>query len=234
MAKSNTDYFYKDHPKTCAPKDFWGQVKRTVNDKPVSDEQIDMIVHAVTTTLDLGANDTVLDLCCGNGALSTHFFSPCRQGLGVDFSDYLIQVAKENFEFPPKSEFILQDVMEYVHNEPVPERFTKAVIYGSFQYLPFRSAQRLLEGLRSRFTGIQTVFIGNLPDKEKIHIFYQDRKFDPTVVNDPFSPIGIWRSQSEVVNLAETAGWDVTFHTMPGAYYAASYRFDAVLTPTAS
>ena len=34
--------FYKEHPKTCDPEDFWGQVKRTVN------ERYEMIFKAVT------------------------------------------------------------------------------------------------------------------------------------------------------------------------------------------
>ena len=38
--------FYKEHPKTCDPEDFWGQVKRTVNGKPIPQAQIDMIVES--------------------------------------------------------------------------------------------------------------------------------------------------------------------------------------------
>lgn len=72
--------FYKEHPKTCARDDFWSQVKRTVNGKPVSQDQIEMIVDAVISGLSLGMDDRLLDLCCGNGALTRYFFARCSGG----------------------------------------------------------------------------------------------------------------------------------------------------------
>lgn len=231
MKKTNGLNFYKEHPKTCDPKDFWGQVKRTVNGKQVSDEQIDMIVQAVIAKLELNSDDTLLDLCCGNGALSTYLFSKCRQGLGVDFSECLVQVAKDNFEHPPEAVFLLQDVVSFVRNETNPERFSKAVCYGSFQYLPFDAAQRLLLELHHRFSSIKTLFIGNLPDKDKMSAFFGEKNYPPGVERDPSSPIGIWRSREEFVDLAARTGWSVTFHTMPEDFYASHCRYDAILTP---
>ena len=43
---------YDEHAKSCAPDDFWSQVKRTVAGKPVDDAQIDMIVEGVRNGLD--------------------------------------------------------------------------------------------------------------------------------------------------------------------------------------
>lgn len=65
---------FKEHPKTVAQDDFWAQVKRTVNGQPVSQEQIDMIVARVKSGLILQRGDKLLDLACGNGALSRYFF----------------------------------------------------------------------------------------------------------------------------------------------------------------
>ena len=66
--------FYKEHPKTCEPDDFWGQVMRTVNGKPVGEEQIQMIIDSVISTLEITESDVLLDLCCGNGALTDRLF----------------------------------------------------------------------------------------------------------------------------------------------------------------
>src|SRR5262245_10350175 len=68
----NSGYVFKNHPQTCDPDDYWGQVKRTVGGQPVSQEQIDLIVAAVKRGLQLGPEDTLLDICCGNGALTTY------------------------------------------------------------------------------------------------------------------------------------------------------------------
>lgn len=222
--------FYKDYPKTCSPDDFWGQVKRTVNGTPVSQDQIDMIVDAVVAGLELNRNDTLLDLCCGNGALSTLLFKHCKGGLGVDFSEYLISIANKYFADPPNQTYILQDVVGFCENPITPDRFSKMVCYGSFSYLEKDSAEKLLFLLKNNFPNLLRVFIGNYPDKDLLAEFYCGRPFAPGIENDPDSPIGIWRTQEEFVSLAERCGWQATFHKMPSQYYAAHYRYDVILS----
>lgn len=221
-------YFYREHPETCDPEDFWGQVKRTVNGKPVPQEQIDMIVTAVCDGLELGRHDILLDLCCGNGALTTYFFQRCAGGVGVDYSDYLIEVARRNFVKRPAEEFKVEDIVSFAHTHPRPERFTKAVCYGSFQYLPKAGAAELLRLLQTRFTGLQAVFIGNIPDKQRAADFFGDA-LASTDFDSYETPIGIWRSQDEFAQLGAATGWRASFRQMPQGYYGAHYRYDAVL-----
>ncbi len=222
--------FYKEHPRTCSPDDFWGQVKRTVNGAPVSQDQIDMIVDAVVAGLELSPKDTLLDLCCGNGALSSLLFKHCKGGVGVDFSEYLISVANTNFAVPPDQTYILQDVVEFCKNPVTPHKFSKMVCYGSFPFIEHERAESLLGLLKSNFPNLERVFIGNCPDKELMAEFYGDRHFEPGTENDPDSPIGIWRTQEEFASLANRFGWQVAIHKMPSQYYAAHYRYDVILS----
>lgn len=221
--------FYKEHPKSCDPKDFWGQVKRTVNGKPVSQEQIDMIVKASVSGLNLESNDVLLDICCGNGALTDLLFDRCSGGLGVDFSEYLISVAKENFANGTTRKYEFDDAVNFCLAPIDAERFTKAICYGSFSYLEHQQAETLLSSLRTNFSNLKCVFIGNCPDKTKVDDFFQDREYDKAVIEDPSSAIGIWRTQSEFVSLAQRAGWNAKFNNMPNKFYASLYRYDAVL-----
>lgn len=222
--------FYKDHPKTCEPDDFWGQVKRTVNGKPVSQEQIDMIVDAVFAGLELKRNDTLLDLCCGNGALSALLFRHCMGGLGVDFSEYLISIANQYFAAPPDQTYILRDVVEFCEHPITPGKFSKMVCYGSFPFIEHARAEVMLRLLNSNFPNLERIFIGNCPDRNLLAGFYVDRPFVPGTENDPDSPIGIWRTQEEFAALASNCGWRATFHKMPARYYAAHYRYDVILS----
>lgn len=222
--------FYKEHPKTCDPNDFWGQVKRTVNGIPVSQDQIDMIVDAVVTGLDLNQNDFLLDLCCGNGALSSLFFKHCSGGIGVDFSEYLITISNKYFADPPSQTFILQDAIAFCENPVSPHQFTKLVCYGSFSYIEQDRAEKLLCMLRKNFPNLQRIFIGNIPDKDFLPEFYGDRLYIPGIENDPDSPIGIWRTRIEFTSLAKKCGWQPSFHKMPAKYYAAHYRYDVIMT----
>ena len=92
------DFIHKEYPKSCDPGDFFAQVKRTVNGKPVSQEQINIIVNSIVNGLQLKSNDVMFDLGCGNGALSMLMFSSIKKYHGVDFSEFLVEVAKKNFE----------------------------------------------------------------------------------------------------------------------------------------
>ena len=89
---------YDTHARTCAPDDFLGQTRRTVQGVPLPAEQINMIVEAVNFGLGLKSDDVLLELACGNGALSQFLFNSCKEYIGIDVSEYLISIAKKNFE----------------------------------------------------------------------------------------------------------------------------------------
>lgn len=227
-------YDFNEHPKTLAKDDFWGQIKRTVNGKPVSDEQITMIVNAISDGLKLSSPDVMLDLGCGNGALAKRLFEQINGYLGIDFSDYLIEIAQQYFAKTPDFSFRISDVAEYLQAEKHPERFTKALCYGAFSYLDEAKAGLTLSLLNTRFCNVSRVFIGNLPDKERAANFYRENLPDITELSNAESKIGIWRTQQEFAGLAEQQGWQCHFSTMPDAFYAGHYRYDVTLERRAS
>jgi cyclopropane fatty-acyl-phospholipid synthase-like methyltransferase len=221
---------HDEYARSQAPDDFWGQIRRTVGGKPVADNQINMIVDAIKAGLEIREDDVLLDLACGNGALAHLFFDSCAGYVGVDFSEYLISVAKKNFEKPPDAVFTKQDVAAYVRREPKPKRFTKAVCYGSFSYFPDPDAVDVLRLLFERFSNIESFFIGNLPDRDRVEKFYTKRDPNQDELSDPCSQIGIWRSRDDFAKLTNKAGWHVEFLSMPMEFYGAHYRYDALLT----
>ncbi len=227
--KSHQKFDHDEHARTRASDDFWGQVRRTVQGVPVSDDQIKMIVEAIRSALDLNPRDTLLDIACGNGALAQFLFDSCSGYLGVDLSEHLISVAKANFEALPHYQFLHQEASEYARTEPLPDRFSKVLCYGSFPYFPASDAAELLHTLFQKFTKVQTVFIGNLPDKDRAAEFYKKQP-DTEELADCHSQIGIWRSHSEFAQLAGYAGWKVKFSAMPAGFYASYYRYDALLS----
>lgn len=231
MIDSNTKEFYNDHAAKCQPDDYWGQVKRTVNGQPVTQDQIDLIVAAISSGLRIEQSDVLLDLCCGNGALTRYLFDQCSGGLGIDFSDFLIDVANKNFAREPDRRFALGDVVDYARSTPATASFTKCLCYGAFQYLPQDHALELLRLLRDRFTGLKLVYLGNLPDKDRMQLFFTDGRYTPGIEDSPSSPIGIWRTRSEFDELAGAAGWEVEYRVMPASFYASHYRYDAILSP---
>jgi SAM-dependent methyltransferase len=227
---SNEYTFYKEYPKTCEPTDFWGQVRRTHNGKPVGEEQISLIVNAMVNAMELTPTDQILDLCCGNGALSDRWMQQCKGGVGVDFSEVLIDVAQKHF-MRAGVEHVLSPAEAFAESCDSPERFTVGVCYGSWQFLPGDSPARVLTAIRQRFPNIRRLVLGNVPDRETANGFFALRGLQVENLDDPGSAIGVWWSQRQLRDLAEPRGWSVEFRRMDPSFYAAPFRFDAVLRP---
>lgn len=221
---------YDVYARTRPVDDLWGQVRRTVKGEPVSAEQIHMIVNAIQEGLDLTAQDALLDLACGNGALSCLLFDSCKQFMGVDLSAYLIAIAKKHYEAAPKRRFMEMGAAQYVRQEARPERFSKVLCYGSFSYFSNEDATEVLQQLFQRYRNVQRIFIGNLPDKDRAHNFYKEKAAGVNELSDHASQIGIWRSKEEFSALAAAAGWRAKFSNLPEAFFAAHYRYDVLLS----
>lgn len=229
---SNDFYIHKEYPKTCDPKDFFGQVKRTVNGQPVPEEQILMIVEQIRKSLSLGENDFVIDFGCGNAALASYFFEEIKGYKGVDFSDYLIEVANSNFKREGFSEFVVADVLDYLSGCDVDGQVTKALCYGAYSYFSKEACGDILRLIKQKYPNLKSMFIGNLPDRELSGEFYRDAVGED-VLEDHTAAIGVWRSKEEFADEAANAGWSAQFFKMPNEFYAAHYRYDVLLTPDA-
>lgn len=225
-----SDFIHKEFPKTCDPSDYWGQVKRTVNGKPIGQDQIDMIINSVKAGLQLGKDDFLLDIGCGNGALSSLLLQHVEGLVGVDFSEYLISVAKKDFEKAPRYTFHLGDAHQFVTDYPSKSQVTKALCYGVFTYFEKEKAADILMRLNRDYTALNRVYIGNLPDRDKARDFYYANIDFSKLIDDPKSSIGIWRTKSDTEKLALECGWRIEFIQMPPNFYAAHYRYDVVLS----
>lgn len=73
------------------------QVGRVVSGKVLDDVWMTRIAARIVVQLDLQKDESLLDVCCGNGALSRALLPYCKQIVGVDFSENLIKQA-QNFE----------------------------------------------------------------------------------------------------------------------------------------
>lgn len=184
--------------------------------------------------LSLKQGDLVLDLACGNGALSSYLFYQCAGVLGIDISPYLIGVASNVFARPPNYWFRVGDIISYVTSESDAYRFNKVLIYAGLQYFRTSDVITILRSLCQRFTKIERVFVGNVPNRWEVARGFQDGAASEAELNDHESRIGVWYFPDDFRALAEEAGWCATVSYMPAEFYASSYRFDVTLERPAS
>jgi len=228
--KHNKDFIHKEFPKQFAKDDFWSQIKRTVNGKPVSESDIQLIVNQVCKHLKLNCDCGLLDLGCGNGALASRLFSDIGKYIGVDFSAYLLEIAREYFSPRDDIQYIESDIRTYVKEAVKTEGISRVLIYGCISYLSRGELIEFLTDIKNRFHDVKYVFIGNIPDKDKSDEFYSQRGITDFKLDDPQSPIGCWWGVEEFKDLCEKIGYRVTIDKMPEEFYGSKYRFDVGLS----
>jgi SAM-dependent methyltransferase len=220
---------YEAHARSVAGDAYWQQVRRTVNGTPVNEAQIGLIVDAITAGLSLTERDVVLDLACGNGALSSYLFDRCAGLLGVDVSPYLIEVAQRVFARLPNYRFEVAEVMSFLRDGRYPRAFTKVLIYGAFQYFPQSGPPGVLGALNEEFPTVTSVFIGNLPDRARADHVFGSAAPSEKELDDHEARLGVWYQPEEIAALATAAGWRATCSRMPTDFYLSSHRFDITL-----
>lgn len=224
-------FLYDEFARQIGNVNLQKQVRRTIRGETIPQEQIDMILTAIRDGLDLKAEDSLLEIACGNGALSQSFMAQCAAYLGTDISKYLIDVAKKHFESPPRIRFEQAEAITCLEGLSDPRTYNKLLCYAAVQYFPDQMVVALLQIIQRRLPTMTRLFFGNLPDLEQAQLFFENSLPERAVLKSDETPIGIWRTQKEFRALCKDGGWDVSFQRMPEAFYASSYRYDAILTP---
>jgi len=188
-----------------------------------------MIVDQIKHQLELNDGGHLVDLGCGSAALSSRLFSEIESYTGVDFSEYLLGIAREFFFHEEIAEFVEMNVLTFVQTCPKPERFDKALCYGCISYLSRDDVHSLLSALAERFTGVTHVLLGNVPDRAKSSWFFARRDMTDYELDDPQSSIGVWWDPVDLCGAAQAVGFEADVVRMPAEFYGADYRYDVRL-----
>lgn len=226
MMMKPSEYDYLERPRQFDRDDFWRQVRRTVKGQPVEDGQIRMIVDQVVQELGLLPADGLIDIGCGNGALTRYFEPYAQRILGVDYSRYLLEIAQEYFATPRLS-FELLSIENLIQSQRHVE-YGKALLYGVSSYLTDELLTQLV-GWYFSTSAPRTLFVGNIRDKALAAEFY-DHETSEQELSDPTTSIGKWRTRDWFRRLAQDLGLELALVKMPSDFYLSHYYFDAIFT----
>ena len=82
--------FWKEYTTNILHKDQHSQVLRTFNKKPISERLWDFTLSKIDEVFTVKKDETVLDLCSGNGLLAKHFLNKGASVVAVDVSEELL------------------------------------------------------------------------------------------------------------------------------------------------
>lgn len=205
------------------------QVARTGGGSPVAEATLTQITQDIVQKLALKQTDRVLDICCGNGALSVRIAENCRELWGVDLSPQQIERAQQYQR--PGLNFVVGNAAALPPG--LTGTFDKILLYFSFQYLDTPTlARRTIQGMAQMLSPGGTILIGDVPQREKLAVFYPrltDRiRYQLQLVLGR-SPMGRFWSLAEMEGFAQEVG--LTLEQVPQATSLpyAHYRCDYLL-----
>jgi cyclopropane fatty-acyl-phospholipid synthase-like methyltransferase len=209
-------------------EDPYYQVGHTVNGMPIDQERWQFTLVRIEEALQLDSEDTVLDLCAGNGLISEPISKKCKSVTAIDFSAALI--GKINTRLHPNIVAIHADARDI---ELVEDTFSKAIMYGALQHFSEREAIAILEKLYLAIRPGGTILVGDIPDIDRLFCFYSKPEwvaayFDSLKHNTP--AVGTWFKKDVIAAMARYVGFkNIEVRDQHPRLLNSHYRFDLLL-----
>ena len=206
---------------------LWAQVRRTVRGRPVDPEQIDLIVPGHPRSASARARGHHRSTWHAATAPSPPGCIPiAAHRLGVDLSPYLIEVAQERFATQPARASWSASVRVRESCTPPPSASPRRSAMAACRICRTRHVARLLRALHARFPGISPGHAGQpARPRARRSILWQHL---PDLA-EPRSDLGVWRSAGRARRSSPDRAGELSTSDMPAGFFAAHYRFDAVL-----
>ncbi|MEK6616016.1 MAG: class I SAM-dependent methyltransferase [Bacteroidota bacterium] len=195
------------------------------------------IANDIIDKVQFEKDDMVLDLCCGNAALTKFVARTCKEIHGVDFSEALIDSArklevKENIF---NLRLHLSDAMLIDTFFPQ-DFFDKSYCYFSFQYFNKKKREDILQKLSKITKHRGWIFLGDIPDKtrrwnfyESPKIFYREKISRLLQFKEGECDLGWWIDPKEIVDWCEKKGLSASIMLQEKNLPHAHYRFDVLI-----
>jgi len=228
--------------KVTGSEDLCGAVGR-----PEDEEKLRVIVEDLTSKLELGPKDHLLEVGCGTGVLLSRLKAKVAKASGLDYSMEAIKLANEAF---PDIKFIAGEAGELSYDD---DTFHKVVCYSVFHYFAdldyaYRAVNEMLRVTRP---GGQ-ILLGDIPSKAHFHlspyyrklslreIYYRFMKVVIRIVKrrEKTPPLTdpkkwIWYDLDELVRRVETLGHEARIVEQPQIiqWHEVTYnhRFDILI-----
>jgi 2-polyprenyl-3-methyl-5-hydroxy-6-metoxy-1,4-benzoquinol methylase len=204
------------------------QVGKTINGQEVSHEQVLLWADSVVKALSISENDSIADLCCGNGLITKIIAMSCKRIVGVDFSENLIRFAHEKNS---ADNIIYKNANAAELEEDFFSDITKVYMYESLQHLSVVNFEKLLKQIKAS-KKVEAFFIAGVPDIEKFYVFYDTKEklaFEKERELAGKPHIGKWWSKTELCGVIERNGLKAAIITQGPELYCSHFRFDCLI-----
>ena len=234
-AEVMTDWktFWNDYPASAGEQDFLVQVGHTEGGQPYSQQQFDAMLGSIRTALGLAPGDRLLDVCCGNGIVTSALAEACSLSVGVDFSAPLLGIAKLH-NGAGNIRYVLGDALNIGQTAfEGGGRFNRILLYAALQHFETGDLPRLLSGLSTHAEDGAVILIGGILDASRKHLYLDT----PEKIlryeryrNEGRDRLGTWWEPALLRDTCKAFGFGCDIDQATPARPGAQFRFDARIT----
>lgn len=221
--------YWANYPKTVGEDEYQKQVNNTVKGEPYSQEDFNAMVLGLCERLDLQKNDVLLELCCGNGIVTVELAQKCRQVLGVDFSEPLIEVANRVHR-PDNVSYQRFDILKLDQLLTSKEKFfNKILLHAALQHFQPESFKSILVNMLKLTSEPKLILLSSIPDSSKKWHFFNTPQRKLKHLYYKFSGkdvMGTWWDQKFIKKVCQELNLNCEFYSESVDKPAAYYRFD--------
>ena len=217
--------YWDQHAENVTSDDPFRQVLRVQNKQPQTQEMFLTMVSDIGEKLELEADHRVLDLCCGNGLITTEIARRARYVVGVDFSEKLVQGLKRR---APKNVTAL--VGNAMGIKFKPGSFDRILMAAALQHFSHAQIIQLFKDFMLWLEPGGILLVTDILDVVRIWNFFntterEDIYFQNTMEETPV--LGTWLDPVWLEKLARYAGFsEAIVLSQSDDYWYAHYRFD--------
>lgn len=213
---------------------FWDKSAKQSNDElsqvqRKDNESLQLTIDNITNHLEVNNNDNVLDVCCGNGMITSSISNKCKSIVGVDLSSELIKKAKNNY---PEITFVKGGATELssIYDK---YQFDKIYLQFSFQYFDKKGqGEKVIKEMIQVLKPNGLLFIGDIPNHQKIWTYYNSfakRFFYITSKLRGTNRMGKFWQKEELDTICKKLNVKGKFITQEEKLPYSHYRFDYLI-----
>jgi len=197
--------FWNIYTKNSKAQDEHSQVLRTLNKEPISNDIWEFTLSTIENAIEPKKDDDLLELCCGNGLISRYLSPKVKNITAVDISVELINTIDTNKYLNIKA--IDSDIRCLTYDD---KSFDKIIIYAGIQYLNYSETIKLFEQIYTWLKPGGILFLGDIPDKDKLWAFYNTLEREAVYFNntkEEIDVVGTWFEKDFFNKLGDFIGF---------------------------
>lgn len=175
----------------------------------------------------------MLDLCCGNRLITKELAKQCKEVVGIDFSQPLLEVANRDRR-PPNVVYQYIDVLDLDKMPPIVSGiFNKIIMYEALQHFRKQGLTAILRNIQRLSSRNYLLLFGSVPDVTKKWAFYNTPKrrlmyFARKVFGN--EAIGTWWDKEFITGTCKQLDLSCEFKEQRRELHISYYRFDVLIS----